>query len=276
MQSLVSIIEQVYEKDKRNLFTFLTGAGISADSGIPTYRGSDGIWIKGTKYHRPEYVATFQFFLANPEDFWQFVLVRKKLISEAKPNESHFLLVEIEKLLGERFQLITQNIDNLHPRAGNQKLYEIHGNYREVKCSNTCREILPMPSILKGKGLEEDLTNEETEALKCPSCGHWLRPNVLLFDEFYDERTNKKDSALKAAKNSGVLFVIGTSGATNLPMALAQQTLPYGGYVVDINIEDNLFTELIQNKKNKLIVRQKSSEVLPLIKNTLENLKPTQ
>ncbi|NVK63840.1 MAG: iron dicitrate transport regulator FecR [Flavobacteriales bacterium] len=265
MLSLQKIIEEVCSKKHRNGITFLTGAGISSDSGIPTYRGTDGIWVKGTKYHKPEEFGTKQYFDAHQEEVWQYSLFRKKMIEEAMPNSSHETIARIENLLGDKFHLITQNIDNLHRRAGNQRIFEIHGNYREVKCSADCKEILPIPSILKGKELKEDLTLDEIEALKCSSCGNWLRPNVLWFDEYYDERTNKKFSALKVAKNTGLLFIAGTSGATSLPQEIARTTIKYGGYVVDLNIEDNHFTELLKNNKRKLIIRRPSREVLPEI-----------
>lgn len=269
---LEEIIRQVYHKEKRNLFTFLTGAGISSDSGIPTYRGTDGIWVKGTQFHKPEEFGTLKYFKQHPEEVLQFSLFRKKMFDSAEPNESHFNLAEIEKMLQNRFHLITQNIDNLHRRAGNQRIYEIHGNNREIKCSNGCKEILNLPEEIKDKDIDEDLTAKDIELLTCSYCGHWMRPNILWFDEYYDEKTNKKFSSLKVAKNSGVLFIIGTSGATNLPLAIAETSLKYGAYIVDINTEDNHFTELIKNKKNKLIIREKSTEVLRVIKEIIENL----
>ncbi|WP_288458594.1 Sir2 family NAD-dependent protein deacetylase [uncultured Chryseobacterium sp.] len=269
---LEEIIRQVYHKEKRNLFTFLTGAGISSDSGIPTYRGTDGIWVKGTQFHKPEEFGTLKYFKQNPEEVLQFSLFRKKMFEHAAPNESHFHLAEIEKMLQNRFHLITQNIDNLHRRAGNHRIYEIHGNNREIKCSNGCKEIVHLPEEIKGKNIDEDLTAKDIELLTCSHCGHWMRPNILWFDEYYDEKTNKKFSSLKVAKNSGVLFIIGTSGATNLPLAIAETSLKYGAYIVDINTEDNHFTELIVNKKNKLIIREKSTEVLRVIKEIIENL----
>jgi NAD-dependent deacetylase len=79
-----------------------------------------------------------------------------------------------------------------------------------------------LPEEIKGKNIDEDLTAKDIELLTCSHCGHWMRPNILWFDEYYDEKTNKKFSSLKVAKNSGVLFIIGTSGATNLPLAIAE------------------------------------------------------
>ncbi|MFB9080003.1 NAD-dependent deacetylase [Flavobacterium procerum] len=271
-EQLEEIIKQVYNKKNRNLFTFLTGAGISSESGIPTYRGIDGIWVKGTKFHKPEEFGTLKYFKENPEEVWQYSLFRKKMFENAMPNESHNQIVEIENLLNDKFHLITQNIDNLHRRAGTKRIYEIHGNNREIKCSNGCKGIQHLPDAIKGKDIDEDLTEKEIELLKCKECNNWMRPNILWFDEYYDEKTNKKFSSLKIAKNAGILFIIGTSGATNLPKAIAETTLKYGGTIVDINTEDNLFTELIRNKKNKIIIRETSTKALKMINEIIKNI----
>ncbi|SFN57579.1 NAD-dependent deacetylase [Flavobacterium succinicans] len=271
-EHLDEIIKQVYNKKNKNLFTFLTGAGISADSGIPTYRGTDGIWIKGTKFHKPEEFGTFKYFKENPEEVWQYCLFRKKMFENVEPNESHNEIVEIENLLQDKFHLITQNIDNLHRRAGTNRIYEIHGNNREIKCSNGCKGIEYLPIEIKGKNIDEDLTEKDIELLKCKECGDWMRPNILWFDEVYNEETNKIFSSLKIAKNSGILFIVGTSGATNLPMEIAETTLKYGGTIVDINTEDNLFTELIKDKKNKIIIRETSTKTLKIINEILKNI----
>ncbi len=271
-EQLEEIIKQVYNKKNRNLFTFLTGAGISADSGIPTYRGTDGIWVKGTKYHKPEEFGTFKYFKENPEEVWQYSLFRKKMFEDVSPNESHNQIVEIENFLNDKFHLITQNIDNLHRRAGSKRIYEIHGNNREIKCSNGCKGIHYLPDVITGKKIDEDLIEKEIELLKCKECGNWMRPNILWFDEYYDERTNKKFSSLKIAKKSGILFIVGTSGATNLPMRIAETTLKFGGTIVDINTEDNLFSELIRDKKNKIIIRETSTNALKIINEILKNI----
>ena len=271
-EQLSEIIRQVYNKKNRNLFTFLTGAGISADSGIPTYRGVDGIWVKGTKFHKPEEFGTYKYFKENPEEVWQYSLFRKKMFENANPNESHHEIVAIESLLQDQFHLITQNIDNLHRRAGTKRIYEIHGKTREIKCSNGCKEIENLPAEIEGKDIDEDLTERDVQLLKCKECGSWMRPNILWFDERYDEKTHKRFSALKIAKNSGILFIVGTSGATNLPMAIAETTLKYGGTIVDINTEDNLFTVLIKDKKNKIIIRQTSTQTLKTIRELLQNI----
>lgn len=269
MEFLKEIIAETYKKKSRNLFTFLTGAGLSADSGIPTYRGNDGIWVKGTKNYKPEEFGTYKYFMGNPEQVWQYTMYRKKILQSANPNKSHIALAEIEKLLGKRFQLITQNVDNLHTLAGNTRLYEIHGNYREVKCSKGCKGILPFPDGISSKNIDEDLLPEEIELLKCSKCGYWLRPNILWFDETYDEQTNKLFSSLSIAKNTGILFIAGTSGATGLPLEIAKNAIKHGSYIIDINTEDNYFTDLIKDKKRKLIIRNKTSEVMPTIRDLI-------
>ena len=270
MRSMEEIIKEVLSRQKRNKITFLTGAGISAESGIPTYRGTDGIWVKGTKYHKPEEFGTKAYFLKNQEEVWQYTLFTLKLMTNAKPNLTHDTLVAIEQILAERFQLITQNIDQLHQRAGSSNIYEIHGNLRELKCSENCREIISMPKTIGLKDLSESLTEAEIAALVCTNCGAWLRPNVLWFDEDYDEKTNKRVSALRAAKNTGLLFVIGSSGATNLPIEIVRTALAYGAYVFDVNIEDNEFTNLIKGKKRAIVIRERSSKILPVIKEFIE------
>lgn len=274
MNELEQIIAETLAKTHRNGITFLTGAGLSADSGIPTYRGSDGIWIKGTKNYRPEEFGTFKHFLEEPEEVWQYTLFRKKMFLQAEPNQSHKDLAEIESMLGDRFHLITQNIDGLHPQAGNKRIYEIHGNIREVKCTSGCKAILPLPEGLNPKDKDEELTEREIQLLKCPECGGWLRPNVLWFDEYYDEKTHKKFSSLKVAKNSGLLLILGTSGATSLPLAITETALKYAAFVVEVNIEDNRFTELLRGKKRKLSIRGKTSDVLPEIKELIRKHLP--
>lgn len=271
-EELNKIIQEVFNKTHRDKFTFLTGAGISAESGIPTYRGSDGIWVKGTKYHKPEEFGTFEYFINHQEEVWQYTLFTKKMMEQAKPNNSHYTLMKIENLLNDRFHLITQNVDNLHNRAGTKRIFEIHGNFREVKCSH-CKEISVIPDNIAGKNINEELRDDEIKSLHCLKCRHWLRPNVLWFDENYDEKTHKKDSALKVAKNSGVLFIIGTSGATTLPIEIAQQTLRYGGYVylIDLNIDDNQFTNLLKDKYRARFIQGESSKILPILQKMVEN-----
>jgi NAD-dependent deacetylase len=265
MENLKEILKENFQKEKRNNITFLTGAGLSAASGIPTYRSTDGIWVKGTKYHKPEEFGTFKYFSKNQEEVWQFNLFRKGMFEKTQPNESHKLLVQIEELIPESFSIITQNIDGLHHRAGNSdtKIFEIHGNMRSVRCSLECsKSVYPYPNNIALERIDEEFTDEIWEALECPKCGGLLRPNILWFDEYYNERLYKIDSTMRIAKNTGILVVIGTSGATTLPLELVKQTLKYGGYVLDINLENNNITRLIEGKKRAISFRTTSDEFL--------------
>ncbi|THV61906.1 SIR2 family NAD-dependent protein deacylase [Chryseobacterium candidae] len=266
-----TLIQETLQKEKKNLFSFLTGAGISSESGLPTYRGNDGIWIKGTKYHQPEEFGTFRYFSQNQEEVWQYNLFWKKLIEEAQPNTGHFAIAEIEKILKNQFQLITQNVDGLHHRAGSQKIFEIHGNKQSVRCSSGCNGVLPMPSELKSKELTEDLTEKDLDLLRCQDCGDWLRPNTLWFDESYNEKLYFLNSTLRAAKKTGILFIIGTSGATTLPQIIAEKVLQYGGYLVEINTEENsYFFERFSRTKKYMLIREKASDGLIKIKEMIE------
>ncbi|WP_048503348.1 SIR2 family NAD-dependent protein deacylase [Chryseobacterium sp. BLS98] len=272
--TLQTIIQETLQKEKRNLFTFLTGAGISSESGLPTYRGSDGIWIKGTKYHKPEEFGTFRYFSQNQEEVWQYNLFWKKLIEQATPNQGHFTISKIEQLLNKKFQLITQNVDGLHQKAGSKNIFEIHGNKQTVRCVSGCGNVMPIPLEIKSKELTEDLTEKDLELLHCQNCGDWLRPNTLWFDESYNEKLYFLNSALKSAKNTGILFVIGTSGATTLPQMLTETVLQYGGYVIEINTEENsYFFERFSRTKKYILIKKKASDALMNIKEIIEEYK---
>jgi NAD-dependent deacetylase len=111
--------------------------------------------------------------------------------------------------------------------------------------------------------MEQEITANQLNQLKCPNCGSILRPNILWFDELYNERLYKLDSSLRIAKHTGLLLTVGTSGATNLPNQLVAQTLHYGGSIIDINIEEGHFSKLAMQKKNGYTIKGNSSEVLP-------------
>ena len=141
--------------------TVLTGAGISADSGVPTFRGADGLW----RNHRAEDLATPEAFARNPRLVWEWYNWRRELLAAKIPNAAHHALVELEQRV-ERFWLITQNVDGLHPAAGSRNLSEIHGNIWKVRCTQ-CRQVqenraVPIPMLPL-----------------CPACGGLLRPHIV-------------------------------------------------------------------------------------------------
>ena len=145
--------------------TVLTGAGISAESGVPTFRGEDGLWKK----FRPEELATIDAFMRNPELVWEWYSYRRELMSKIEPNPGHYALAEMQGVFPE-LSLITQNIDGLHHKAGSEKVIELHGNIMRSKC------------ILDGKIIDE-ISDTSDNLPRCPDCGSLLRPDVVWFGE---------------------------------------------------------------------------------------------
>ncbi len=245
----------------------LTGAGISAESGIPTFRGPEGYWTVGSQEYRPEEMATHAMFRRNPESVWQWYLYRLGVCRTAQPNAAHRALVDVERRLRDRFLIVTQNVDGLHLRAGNtpERVYQIHGNIELMRCSGECSEdIYPIPSSVKPKAKHERLTDQDRTALRCPLCRRSARPHVLWFDEYYDEAHYRYDSSIEAASNAAVLLVIGTSGTTTLPLVVGHRAAEQGALLIDINPERNPFSEMAE-QSGGAYVRGSAGEVLGLL-----------
>lgn len=172
----------------------LTGAGISAESGLATFRGSGGLW----NGHRVDQVATPEAWIANPELVWRFYSMRRRDAMAAEPNAGHRALAGIEEQLGDRFYLCTQNVDDLHERAGSQRLHHMHGTLFASRCVR-CHQPFP-----------DRASYESAKALPvCARCGSAVRPHIVWFGEMpldMDGIYNQLDRAT-------VLLVIGTSGS---------------------------------------------------------------
>lgn len=251
-----------------SFITFLVGAGISAESGIPTFRGAEGYWKIGYVNYKPQEIGNYKMFHNNPIEVWKWFLFRKTVCRNAKPNAGHYALKNIEDVLGNRFALISQNVDGLHKRAGNtlERTYLIHGDLDYVRCGNECKypnELYPFPNGIADKSREDLILKEELTLLKCPKCGKFLRPHVLWFDEYYEEEYYKSKTVMKIAENTSLLFVIGTSGATNLPHQIAMQALNQGCTFVVIDVDENIFSEVAQEYENGYFLKGKSGEILP-------------
>jgi NAD-dependent deacetylase len=262
---LREILEEV--RDARGRVVALTGAGISAESGIPTFRGREGYWVVGSRNYMPQEMATHAMFLMEPEQVWRWYLYRFGVVRHAGPNAGHAALVRLEQALGDRFTLVTQNIDGLHRRAGAsaERTYCIHGDAAWVRCAHDCGVgLLPLPD-LGVRDPKTPLTAEERGRLTCPRCGGWLRPHVLWFDECYDEENYRFDSTLRAAREADLLLVVGTSGATNLPMRVGQVCFSAGAALVDVNPEENPFSELAERSRRGFFARGSATERLPEI-----------
>ncbi len=259
---------------KDGLVTVLTGAGISAESGIPTFRGPEGYWTVGSQVYHPQEMATFQMFRRRPDDVWQWYLHRATVCHQAAPNAGHRALVAMEEQLGARFLLITQNVDGLHLRAGNSpaRTYQIHGNCFFMRCAAECRpDLLPLPAALIGRDKDQPLTADEARELTCPACRGRTRPHVLWFDETYNEHHFRFQSALQAARATRLLIVVGTAGATNLPTQVAWTVQAGGGTIFDVNIEANPFSELARQSRDGAFFKAPSSRLLPALAALLTN-----
>ena len=170
----------------------LTGAGVSAESGVPTFRASDGLW----EGHRIEDVATPTGFQRDPALVWKFYNARRANVATVQPNAGHHALAQLEARFGEHFTLVTQNVDGLHRQAGSRNVLEIHGSLRETRCLGCAK--------VEDRGLEV-LADEPL----CPHCGARLRPNIVWFHEMLP--VDVWYHAQAAAARCDVLLVVGTS-----------------------------------------------------------------
>ena len=223
----------------------LTGAGISAESGIPTFRGEDGYWKIGSLNYTPMEMATLERFRDYPWEVWHWYLSRIYKHRSAQPNDGHRALVELEELLVARFRLITQNVDGLHLKAGNspEKVYEIHGNLNYMRIFDSSRpNLLPMPNFVEELDPNEPLPEAVKSKLR-DEAGNLMRPHVLWFDEIYNEELYGSESALKAAQEADFLLTIGTTGATSLPAVILKTVAQNGGIIIDINPEVTWFSD---------------------------------
>ena len=271
-EKLVRILEGV--RRERGRVVVLSGAGISAESGIPTFRGAEGYWVVGSRNYVPQEMATLEMFERCPEEVWRSYLYRFVGCRDARPNAGHRAIAELEQSLGDRFTLITQNIDGLHRRAGNspERTYCIHGDAAWVRCARDCGAgKLPLPEFPGGRTKDTPFGDEDRRKLSCPRCGGWLRPHVLWFDEYYDEENYRMDSALRAAGAAHLLLVVGTSGATNLPMQIGRIAFGRSIAMIDVDPEDNPFAELAEQSERGFFARGTACERLPPI---VERLRP--
>ncbi len=240
-------LQMISEKiNKSNNLVFLTGAGISKESGIPTFRDPDGLWKK----HDPAKLASFSAFLNNPQSVWEFFHDRQKSIIAKKPNNAHIAISEIERV--KNSWVLTQNIDGLHFKAGSKKIVELHGNIFNVKCIN-CNL----------KGLFD--INSAVPPL-CSDCGSILKPDVILFEEPLD--TENWNKAVDIASSCDIMIIVGTSLEVGPANSLPNLVHKNHGFIVEINPQDTWFTPYAD-----ISMRHSGSVILPEIVNKLNKLK---
>lgn len=254
--------------------TVLTGAGISAESGIPTFRGPEGYWTIGSSVYHPQEMATYGMFCRQPEAVWKWYRYRIGVCNKAEPNAGHFALMEMEQRFKDRFTLITQNVDNLHLTAGSsvQRTLQIHGNIFFMRCADECSlKTYPIAADVAEDSAADRASSESDLRLPtCPNCGSLARPHVLWFDEVYNEHHYRYESALSAARKTELLIVVGTSGATSLPNLVAWEVQHNNGIIIDVNIEQNTFSNIALSSRQGLFIKEASSSALPKILNLLQ------
>jgi NAD-dependent deacetylase len=236
--SVSDALKSLLSKDTK--VVVLTGAGISAESGVPTFRGEDGLWKK----FRPEELATFDAFMANPKLVWEWYEYRRKIIQEIKPNPAHVALVEFQKYF-DKFDLVTQNVDGLHQQAGSENAIELHGNIRRNKCIRCDTRYETLDNAIQGI------------PPKC-ACGGNIRPDVVWFGEMLPQ--DAINYAFGVSSDCDLFFSVGTSAIIHPAASLPLIAKRSGAYVVEANIEP---TEISRVVDESLI--GKAGEIMPFL-----------
>ncbi|TGN19043.1 SIR2 family NAD-dependent protein deacylase [Leptospira idonii] len=216
--------------------TAITGAGISQESGIPTFRGAGGFW----KNYKAEELATPEAFSKNPNLVWEWYDWRRDLCLKAEPNPGHLTLAKWESH-ATSFHLITQNVDGLHVRAGSKQLKQIHGNIFTTRCTK-CEDLRPI-----------ETSGRDSFCRKCDSP---LRPHILWFGEMYD--TTLLQSCYEIASRSEVILIIGTSANVSVPASMAEEAIRRGALSIEINPETTSLSGSVD-----YCLQGKSGEILP-------------
>lgn len=224
-------------RSSRYLMVF-TGAGTSVESGVPTFRGKNGLWRK----FKPQQLATMDAFKKDPRLVWEWYEYRRRIIQDVQPNPAHYAIRDLEERLAE-FLLVTQNVDGLHQGAGSRKIAELHGNIWRNRCLS-CGQVYD----------HRELEVEEIPP-KC-SCGGILRPDVVWFGE--DLPPGALSQALQAAHSCDFLLTVGTSALVEPAASLPHIALRNGAFVAEVNPEPTPISQRVDES-----IRGKAGEVLP-------------
>ena len=224
---------------RANRVVVITGAGISAESGIPTFRGAGGLW----RTYKAEDLATAQAFARDPRLVWEWYDWRRGLCAKAEPNAAHRVVAAMERFY-HHFTLVTQNVDGLHGRAGSRRMVEVHGSVWRGRCASCGAEV----------------ALEQTPLAELPpkhdGCGGTLRPAVVWFGENYEPAMLEQTFA--AAEQAQLVLVVGTSGGVSLPVDLVVQARQAGATVIEINTERSAVSRVAHER-----LEGKAGEILP-------------
>lgn len=223
----------------------LTGAGVSAESGVPVFRGAAGLW----RQFRPEDLATPEAFARQPAVVWEWYLWRRELIAAAQPNPGHRAIAALQAARS-GVTLLTQNVDGLHERAGSPRPLELHGNLWRVRCHHAC-----------GVSAEDAPDAAPRHELRCV-CGAWLRPDVVWFGETLDPIV--MDAATGAIEAADVVLVVGTSSIVYPVAELPRLARRRNAHVVEINVANTPLSPAAHE-----VLRGAAGEVLPALVDAL-------
>lgn len=235
-----SLADKLRDAEK---IVFVTGAGISQESGIPTFRGKDGLW---RKYDAMK-LATIEAFCENPKLVWEWYEERRSNIMAAKPNAGHLAIAELEKL--KSVHVLTQNIDGLHQRAGSKQVYELHGSIITIKCT-VC-------------DFKDTMTTSFSQLPPICKCGNILRPDVVWFGEPLPQTVWQ--DAMKQASYCDVMIVVGTSLAVSPANLLPVYAEQNGATLIEVNPEETLMSAEMD-----LSIRSSAAKALPDLLTTLQ------
>ncbi|HOA23917.1 MAG TPA: NAD-dependent deacylase [Aggregatilineales bacterium] len=237
--------------DGARLVSVLSGAGISKESGIPTFREAQtGLWAR----FDPEQLATPQAFRRDPGLVWSWYMYRLSLVSEVAPNPGHRAVAELESLVPQ-VVVLTQNVDGLHTEAGSTDVVELHGSIRRHRCMANCQGSPTLVDI-------DTVPHDAEDVPRCPHCGNYLRPDVVWFGEMLPEGAIER--AFDVAERSDVMLVVGTSGVVQPAASLPLVALQAGAGIIEVNPAPSEITPLAH-----VYLQGPAGQVLPALVDAL-------
>lgn len=241
----VDLAKAVEALSRARLVAVLSGAGVSKESGIPTFREAQtGLWAR----YDPEQLATPAAFQRNPDLVWSWYMYRLDLVQQAQPNAGHHALVDLEQLVP-HVVILTQNVDGLHKMAGSTDVAELHGSLRRFRCSASCQGHPTRIDL-------DTIPHSREHTSPCPHCGAPVRPDVVWFGE--PLAVNALERAFAVTRECDVLLVAGTSGVIQPAASLPEEARRAGAMVVEVNPAPSQLTSAVH-----MFLQGPSGQILP-------------